>query len=78
MALVTLMMAPVAPAASLFGAVSERVGRLYGPAVGFRTSFAACAGLMTVGIIIALWSLPARPSPGPEVEESLPEVDIER
>ena len=65
MALVTLMMAPAAPAASLFGAISDRVGRLYGPAVGFRTSFAACAGVMVLGILVAL-SLPARPEPAQE------------
>ena len=40
MALVTLMMAPVAPAASLFGAIADRVGRASSPATGFRASFA--------------------------------------
>jgi MFS family permease len=61
MALTTLMMAPVAPAAYLFGAVSDRLGRLHGPAFGFRASFAICASVMTLGALVALTLLPPRP-----------------
>lgn len=61
MALTTLMMAPVAPAAYLFGTVSDRLGRVYGPAFGFRASFAACAAVMTLGVLVALAFLPPRP-----------------
>jgi MFS family permease len=61
MALTTLMMAPVAPAAYLFGTLSDRLGKLHGPAFGFRASFAACAAVMALGVLVALAFLPPRP-----------------
>ncbi len=61
MALVTMMMAPAAPAGTLFGAVSDYYGRLYDPATGFRISFAACAAAILTGILLALFALPAWP-----------------
>jgi hypothetical protein len=67
MALATLMMAPVAPAASLFGAIADRVGHASSPATGFRTSFAVCALIMMSGIVIAVLFLPARPRPAPDL-----------
>ncbi|ODT98036.1 MAG: hypothetical protein ABS79_06540 [Planctomycetes bacterium SCN 63-9] len=63
MAITTLMMVPVAPAAYLFGTVSDRLGRIYGPATGFRASFATCASIMAVGALVAWISLPSRPNP---------------
>lgn len=61
MALVTMMMAPAAPAGYLFGAISDAVGDAYGKAAGFRASFAVCAAIMLVGIGLAVVRLPARP-----------------
>jgi len=62
MALVTMMMAPAAPAGYLFGMISDSVGASFGKSVGFRTSFAVCAAIMLVGILLAIVRLPARPS----------------
>jgi hypothetical protein len=71
MALVSLMMAPAAFEASLFGVFVDHVRPLYGPAVAFRASFAACAGIMMVGLLIAVLFLPARPRPDGEGENLL-------
>ena len=38
------------------------------PATGFRTSFAVCALIMSVGILIAVLFLPARPRPARDLE----------
>jgi MFS family permease len=61
MALVTLLMAPAAPAGAVFGWISDQVGRSHGPAAGFRASFAVCAAVMVAGILLAIFRLPARP-----------------
>lgn len=61
MAIVTMMMAPAAPAGALFGAISDHYGRIYGAATGYRVSFAVCAAVVTAGILVALVALPARP-----------------
>lgn len=61
MALVTMMMAPAAPAGALFGAISDHYGRLYGPATGYRISFSVCAAIICTGILIAAVALPAQP-----------------
>lgn len=61
MALVTMMMAPAAPAGALFGAISDHYGRVYDPATGYRISFAVCAAIIFTGISIAAIALPARP-----------------
>lgn len=61
MAIVTMMMAPAAPAGALFGAISDHYGRIYGAATGYRVSFAVCAAVVIAGILLALVALPARP-----------------
>lgn len=61
MALVTMMMAPAAPAGALFGAISDHYGRIYGAATGYRVSFAVCAAVVSAGILLAFVALPARP-----------------
>jgi MFS family permease len=61
MAIVTMMMAPAAPAGALFGAISDHYGRIYGAATGYRVSFAVCAAVVSAGILLALVALPARP-----------------
>src|SRR5262245_13730358 len=60
MAIVTLLMAPAAVQGVLFGMIAE-YGKRFGPTVGFRLSFAICAGLMIAGIVLAARLLPARP-----------------
>lgn len=62
MAFVTMLMAPAAPAGYLFGLISDVGAQRYGAAAGFRLSFAACALIMLVGILLACL-LPARPAP---------------
>ncbi len=61
MAIVTLLMAPAALEGVLFGMMAEYGGKQFGPAVGFRLSFAVCAAIMTAGIVLAALVLPARP-----------------
>jgi MFS family permease len=63
MAYVTMMMAPAAPAGTLFGALADYGGRLYGPATGFRLTFALCAAILLVGLVLAVTLLPPRPEP---------------
>lgn len=61
MALVTMMMAPAAPAGYLFGYISDTVGATHGKATGYQVSFAVCAAIMSVGIGLAIFRLPAHP-----------------
>ncbi len=61
MAFVTMMMAPAAPAGYLFGMISDQFGAIYGKAAGYQISFAVCAAIMLVGIVLAIVMLPARP-----------------
>jgi MFS family permease len=61
MAIVTMLMAPAAPAGALFGAISDHFGRIHGAATGYRVSFAVCAAVVSAGILVALVALPARP-----------------
>ncbi len=71
MAFVTMLMAPAAPTGYLFGAISDYVrehniiafGVINSQAFGFQMSFAICAAMMLVGILIAICWLPARPKP---------------
>lgn len=65
MAYVTMMMAPAAPAGTMFGAIADHFGRRYDPAIGFRVSFGVCAAILTVGLLLALTYLPAKPSRSP-------------
>ena len=65
MALVTLLMAPAAPAGAVFGWIADYVGRVYGPAAGFKASFAVCAAVVAAGILLAIFRLPARPRSAP-------------
>jgi MFS family permease len=62
MAFTTMMMAPAAPAGYLFGVISGTGGAWWGKAAGFRASFATCAAIMLVGIVLAVIKLPARPA----------------
>ena len=59
---VTMMMMPAAPAGYLFGRVARDLSTSHDPAFGFQASFALCAGVIGLGILIALFLLPARPS----------------
>ena len=61
MALVTMMMAPAAPAGYLFGVISDVGGRMFDKPTGFRISFLTCAAIMIAGILIALIKLPKDP-----------------
>ena len=61
MALVTLLMVIAAPEGAVFGAIANHLGAWYGPAAGFKASFAVCAAVMVVGISLAIFRLPARP-----------------
>lgn len=60
MAYVTMMMAPAAPAATLFGAIAASLGadRM---SDGFRLSFAVCAAVLIVGLVLAVVLLPKWP-----------------
>lgn len=66
MAFVTMLMAPAAPTGYLFGAISDTIrerdivmfGAKSSKAFGFQASFAVCAGLMLLGLVIALVFLP--------------------
>jgi MFS family permease len=63
MAYVTMMMAPAAPAGTLFGALADYGGRAYGAAIGFRLSFALCATILLAGLVLAVTLLPPQPEP---------------
>ncbi len=66
MALVSCFNTLAAPAGILFGAISDHYKNLGEPAAGYRASFAACAGFIALGILLALAALPARPRPEAE------------
>lgn len=62
----TLMMMPASLAGLMFGEIARRIGDQYDLAAGYRASFAVCAALMFLGILLTLWKLPAHPQPGDE------------
>jgi len=62
MALVTMLMVPAAPAGFLFGSIVDKFQESLGRANAFRLSFGICAGIMIVGIILAMTLLPKNPS----------------
>jgi MFS family permease len=62
MAFAALMVAVAAPAGYFFGKISDVCGAHYGAAAGYRISFAVCATIMLVGIVVAALKLPARPN----------------
>lgn len=70
MAFVTMLMVPAAPTGYLYGAITDFItsrdltalGVTNSRALAFQASFAACAALMTVGLILAATLLPRRPS----------------
>jgi hypothetical protein len=64
MAFAALMVAVAAPAGYFFGKISDGCGAQYGEAAGYRISFAVCAAIMFVGIVVAAVKLPARPNRG--------------
>ena len=61
MALATMLMAPAAPAGYLFGGIVDSLKQDYGAATAFRASFAVCAAIMVVGILLTMWMLPKNP-----------------
>lgn len=69
MAFVTMLMVPAGPTGYLFGAISDYIrendivafGAANSAAFGFQVSFATCASLMMLGLILAVCLLPARP-----------------
>ena len=68
MAFVTLLMVPAAPTGYLFGSIAESIkeagwqmGEMTSAALGFRVSFAVCAALILLGIIVAVVALPRQP-----------------
>ncbi|MGD9853515.1 MAG: hypothetical protein AB7U20_01055 [Planctomycetaceae bacterium] len=69
MAFVTMLMVPAAPTGYLYGAITDFVtsrgitafGVTNSRALGFQASFAACAALMTMGLVLAVCLLPKRP-----------------
>ncbi|MGE5191317.1 MAG: hypothetical protein ACM3U2_02375 [Deltaproteobacteria bacterium] len=63
MACVTMMMAPAAPAGYVFGAIATN--STLGSAAGFRLSFAVCAAILVIGLVLAIFLLPSRPAPEP-------------
>lgn len=63
MAYVTMMMAPAAPAGTMFGALADYGKQMYDAATGFRLSFALCALILSIGLVLALTMLPPRPRP---------------
>lgn len=66
MAFVTMLMAPAAPTGYLFGAISDSIRErditmfnvANSKAFGFRVSFAACAAMMLLGLVLAAVLLP--------------------
>ncbi|MCA9109173.1 MAG: hypothetical protein KDA52_04435 [Planctomycetaceae bacterium] len=73
MAFVTMLMVPAAPTGYLFGAVSDFLstrdltawGVTNSRAFGFQASFALCAVMMTLGLILTLCLLQKRPKRSP-------------
>lgn len=63
MAYVTMMMAPAAPAGTLFGMIADYGKNTYDAATGFRISFAVCAAILLLGLLLAVAVLPPRPRP---------------
>lgn len=67
MAFVTMLMAPAAPTGYLFGAISDTIrendivmfGASNSTAFGYQASFAACAAMMLLGLLVAIVFLPA-------------------
>lgn len=66
MAYVTMMMLPAAPAGYLFGAIAGERG-----ADGFRMSFAVCAVVLVLGLILAGLLLPKWPAPDKPRDQEL-------
>lgn len=69
-AFMTMLMVPAAPAGYLYGAIVDTVKRsewtwmgMNSITLGYRLSFAACASLIFCGIMIAVFALPATPTP---------------
>ena len=81
MAFVTMLMVPAAPAGYLFGAISDYIsennitafGVSSSKAFGFQVSFAVCAAVILLGILVAVVWLPGNPGPVAEDEEELDE-----
>lgn len=76
MAYATLLMVPAAPASFLYGSVVRWIktsdistDAAVRSALGFRASFATCAAVIALGLLLALALLPARPTPDPSSEE---------
>ncbi len=69
MAFMTMLMAPAAPIGYIFGEIAQTIreeqipgwGGMSPDKFGFVMSFAVCAGVMILGLLIAVFCLPARP-----------------
>ena len=64
MALATMLMVPAAPFGFLFGGIVDTFKEDFGASFAFRLSFALCAAIMVLGIMIAALFLPKDPSQG--------------
>jgi len=63
LAFTSLLNAPVAPMGNVFGAISDYFTQQGAAATGYQVTFGLCAAIMLVGILLALFGLPARPLP---------------
>ncbi|MDA0833640.1 MAG: hypothetical protein O2955_19590 [Planctomycetota bacterium] len=82
MAFMTMLMAPAAPIGFLFGDIAQTIreenitwGGMTSSEFGFVMSFAVCAGVMMLGLLIALIFLPSQPGKVagmPEGETAIP------
>jgi len=68
LAYVTMMMAPTSAAGFLFGAIAAHSG--LNQAGGLRASFAVCAAILTIGLVLAVALLPKQPQPERQIGES--------
>lgn len=76
MAFVTMLMVPAAPAGYLYGAIADwarqsewSVMGMNSSALGFRLSFLVCAVFILSGILLAVFKLPAKPTPEASAED---------
>ncbi len=76
MVMMTVLMAPVGQLGPVFGQIADRIHEsritAFGQtsrAFGFQVSFAVCAAVVLVGILVAVIWLPGNPSPEPDSPE---------
>ncbi|MEX0725484.1 MAG: hypothetical protein WD065_04395, partial [Planctomycetaceae bacterium] len=68
MAFMTMLMVPAAPTVYIFGEIAQSLNEknitgwgMNSAEFGFVMSFAVCAAMMTLGLLIAVFFLPAQP-----------------